>query len=68
MLQGDCMQQLGDCIIDSCAALPDAELSVEVEADARENAATVFKQAVQAYQKACSSSYHCSTCSSLSAV
>lgn len=37
------MQQLGDCIIDSCAALPDAELSVEVEADARKNAATVFK-------------------------
>lgn len=47
------MQQLGDCIIDSCAALPDAQLSADVEADARRNACAVFKQAVGAYQKAC---------------
>ena len=45
------MQQLGDCIIGSCASLPDAELTSEVEADARRNAAAVFKQSVQAYQK-----------------
>ncbi len=49
------MQQLGDCIIDSCAALPDAELSADVEADARRNACAVFKQAVGAYRKACNS-------------
>ena len=51
------MQQLGDCILDSCAALPDAQLAAEVEADARSNAATVFKQAVDAYQQAGTSSF-----------
>ena len=52
-MQGECLQQLGDCIIESCAGLADAELTTEVEADARQNAGAVFKQAVQAYQKVC---------------
>ena len=51
MMQGDCLQQLGDSILESCAGLPDAELTSNVEADARKNAGAVFKQAVHAYQK-----------------
>ena len=51
MMQGDCLQQLGDSILESCAGLPDAELTSDVEADARKNAGAVFKQAVHAYQK-----------------
>ena len=50
-VQGDCLQQLGDSIIESCAGLPNAELTAEVEVDARKNAGAVFKQAVQAYRK-----------------
>ena len=45
------MQQLGERILESCAALPDAQLSADVEADARRNAAAVFRQAADAYQK-----------------
>ncbi len=51
LVQGDCLQQLGDSIIESCASLPDAELTAEVEADGRKNAGAVFKRAVQAYRK-----------------
>lgn len=56
------MQQLGERILESCAALPDAQLSADVEADARRNAAAVFRQAADAYQKVSPSPSVCHTC------
>ena len=56
------MQQLGERILESCAALPDGQLSAEVEADAHRNAATVFRQAVEAYQKVLPSPSTCHIC------
>lgn len=49
--QAECLQRLAESILEACSALPDADLSAEVEADARRNAQLLFRQSVEAYKK-----------------
>lgn len=49
--QAECLQRLADSTLEACSALPDADLSAEVEADAQRNAQLLFRQSVEAYKK-----------------
>lgn len=50
-LQGECLQNWGEAVLEVCGALPDAELSPVREQQAGAQAAQLFQQAVQAYKR-----------------
>ena len=49
--QGEALQNWGEAVLATCAALPDGELSPAREAEAAALAAQLFQQAVAAYKQ-----------------
>jgi hypothetical protein len=55
-LQGECLQNWGEAVVQVCSSLPDAQLSPAREQEASAQAAQLFQLAVQAYKQVSHSS------------